>query len=150
MKSSRTAKTLQRFKIRKFGIIALFAFLMFSNLVALMQSFNGELFFMFNSILCIVRFILYGQLIAFRIKGKNTYINFLAILIIIEVISLVPQLLLDYEILELSSTLLYYILLDAYSQILVIFLLCDEFVYVRNLNDAISVYHKMLNKSEKR
>ena len=137
-------KNLRRFKIRKYGVIFLFILLMFCNTVTLMQSFHGELFFILNSILCIVRFILYAQLLSFRLRGSGPYAKLLLAMIVIEIISFFPQLLLDFEILTLSKEIIYYMLLDAFSEVLVVFLLIDEYVYVQSLTEDISAYQKML------
>lgn len=141
-------KNLRRFKIRKYGIIFLFILLMFCNTVTLMQSFHGELFFILNGILCIVRFSLYAQLLIFRLRGSGPYAKLLLAIIVIEIISFFPQLLLDFEILTLSKEIIYYMLLDAFSEVLVIFLLIDEYVYVQSLAEDISAYQKMLKDDE--
>lgn len=144
------SKNLRRFKIRKYGMIFLFILLMCSNIITLMQSFHGEMFVVLNGILCLVRFLLYGELLYCRIKGTGPYTKFILVIIVIEVLSFIPQLLLDYEILEITKPIIYYLLLDAFSQTLLIFLLIDEYVYVQSLAEDISRYHKMLDDEVKK
>lgn len=146
--ASRMSKNLRRFKIRKYGIIFLFSVLMCTNVITLMQSFQGEMFAHVNGLLCLVRFLLYGQLLRFRVKGQGPYTKFILAIIIVEVISFIPQLLLDFEILEITQSMIYYVLLDAFGQGLLIFLLIDEYVYVQSLNEDISTYQKMLKDNE--
>lgn len=145
---SSMAKSMKRFKIRKFGMIFLFLFLMAGNIVTLNQSFNGELFLILNGILCLVRFLIYGQLAVIRVRGEGPYSKLILAIIIIEIISFAPQLMLDCEILELTKGILYYLLLDAFSQVLVIFLLIDEFIYIQSLTEDISTYHKLLDNEK--
>lgn len=141
-----TSKSLRRFKIRKYGMVFLFSLLMCTNIITLMQSFEGTIFFSINGILCLARFLLYSQLLRVRIKGKGHYSNLLIFIIVVEVISFFPQLFLDYEILDIvSKPIFYYVLLDAFSQGLLIFLLVDEYVYVQSLVEDLSTYQKMLD-----
>lgn len=141
-------KNLRRFKIRKYGIIFLFSVLMCTNIITLMQSFQGAMFAHVNGFLCLVRFLLYGQLLTFRVKGRGPYIKLIFAIILVEIISFIPQLLLDFEILEITQSMLYYVLLDAFGQGLLIFLLIDEYIYVQSLNEDISTYQKMLDDNK--
>ena len=144
MVNSSISKSLRRFKIRKYGMIFLFSLLMCTNIITLMQSFYGEAFAILNGILCLVRFLLYGQLLRFRITGTGQYAKLLLAVIIVEMVSFFPQLLLDIEILEMSRSIIYYVLLDAFSEGLLIFLLIDEYVYVQSLSEDMTTYQKML------
>jgi len=138
------SRYLKWFRIRKYGFIFLYSLLMVSNVFTLMQSFYGEMFAHLNGILCVVRFVLYGQLILARIKGRGPYDKLLFSIIVIEIFSFIPQVLLDYEILDLFNPVLYYILLDAFGQFLLIFLLVDEYLYVKNTHEDIKRYKKVL------
>lgn len=150
MGNSSTSKNLQRFKIRKFGMIFLFLLLMCTNIITLAQSFHGQLFMYINGVLCLTRFVIYGQLLRLRVKGQGPYSKFLLVMIIIEIISFSPQIFLDCEILEITNSVVYYVLLDAFSQGLLIFLLIDEYVYVQSLTEDISTYQKMLKDEDKK
>ena len=148
VKNSSISKSLKRFKIRKYGICALFTLLICTNVITLMQSFQGEIFAHVNGLLCLIRILIYSQLLRLRVKGRGPYTKFIFVIIVIELISFAPQLLLDCEILEISRTLMYYVLLDAFSQGLLIFLLVDEYIYVQSLTEDISAYQQMLSDEE--